>query len=71
MKVKVVEPFFDESEAIDRKSGDIFEAEEDRIAHIEAVLPGFIERIETAPEPVSDADEDTGAKRSARKSRKA
>lgn len=52
VRVKVLKPFRDLKAHVDRKVGDTFEAPEERAAHIDAALPGYVEIQATAGEPV-------------------
>lgn len=44
-KVKTIKSFYDLHEHIDRRVGDVFDVTEERLARIEALLPGYVERV--------------------------
>ena len=46
MKVKVLKPFVDLTDGIDRKAGEVFDCPEARFAEIKAKLPEWVEIAE-------------------------
>lgn len=46
MKVKVLKPFIDLTDGIDRKAGEVFDCPEARFAEIKAKLPEWVESAE-------------------------
>ena len=53
--VRTLRPFFDLVARLDRRPGDEFEATEARYDHIAERLPGYVEAIESRPEPEVEA----------------
>lgn len=45
VSVKTLKSFYDLQEHIDRKVGDVFDVTEERLARLEALLPGYIEKV--------------------------
>ena len=61
VRIKVLKPFYDLKRHADVKAGDEYDVTEERAAHLDAVLPGYITYAqaaepepETAPEPKPD-----------------
>ena len=50
MKVKVLKPFFDVKEQVNRHVGEVFECTPDRFSEILSILPCWVEEVkETKP----------------------
>lgn len=45
VSVKTLKSFYDLQEHVDRKVGDVFDVTEERLSRIEALLPGYTERV--------------------------
>lgn len=54
MRARVLCPFFDMQERVDRAAGEVFEATEERFSLIASALPGFVEAV---PEEAQAAEE--------------
>lgn len=49
MKAKVLKPFFDEAEGVDRREGEVFECTSARFKEIDTKLPTWIEEVKETP----------------------
>lgn len=65
MKVKVLQPFIDLTDGIERKAGEVFECSQTRFNEIKTKLPQWVESIED-PKP-TPAKAKTANKRTTRK----
>lgn len=45
MNVKVIHPFYDIVEKLDRNQGEVFEATKERVDEIQEKIPGYIEVV--------------------------
>lgn len=55
MKVKVLKPFVDLTDGIERKAGEVFECSKTRFDEIKAKLPEWVESVED-PKPAQEAN---------------
>lgn len=49
MKAKVLKPFFDEAEGVDRREGEVLECTSARFKEIDTKLPTWIEEVKETP----------------------
>ena len=63
VRIKVLKPFYDLKRHADVKAGDEYDVTEERAAHLDAALPGYITYAQAAepepePEPESEPKQD-------------